>query len=211
MVEEKGMKAEILITEGLDYFSINHTPAAIEKLSHFMRELERWNRHVNLTARHPIDWMVRGLLYDAFFLFDAIKGAASVLDVGSGSGILAIPIALLESHRQVFSVDRTLKKIQFQRHIKRDLDITGLNPIHGRVEELDPLQVDALVAKGFGPARSILEQAGRHVKKGGRAFLLKGRSEKACAHEGFSLEQTVSYSLPGSPKDYRLFTYKKVS
>ena len=211
MVEEQGMKVERLITEGLDHFSIIHTPANIEKLLFFMQELERWNRHVNLTARHPIEWMVRELLYDAFFLFDAIEGASSVLDVGSGSGILAIPIALLESRMQVFSVDRTLRKIQFQRHIKRGLDIVGLNPIHGRVEELSPLQVDALLAKGFGPARSILEKAGPHLKKGGRAFLLKGRSEKACTHEGFSLEQTTSYTLPGSPKDYRLFTYKKVS
>ncbi len=205
------MQTETLIAEGLDHFSISHTGAVVEKLSFFMRELHRWGRHVNLTARHPIEWMVRELLYDAFFLFDTLKGTASVLDVGSGSGILAIPIALLDSRMQVLSVDRTLRKIQFQRHIKRSLDIAGLDPIHARIEELDPLQVDALLAKGFGPARSILEKAGIHLKEGGRAFLLKGPSEKACMHAQFSLEQVTPYTLPGSPKDYRLFTYKKVS
>ena len=205
------MSVEDLIKEGLEHFAISHTPVMVEKLSFFVQELERWNTRVNLTARHPVEWMIRELLCDTFFLFDIIRGAASALDVGSGSGILAIPIAILDGRMQLFSVDRTLRKIQFQRHIKRSLDLTGLTPIHGRIEGLELLAVDALLAKGFGPAPVILGKGGLHLKEGGFAYLLKGRTEKESVHAGFSLEQVLPYRLPGSSKEYRLFVYKKVS
>jgi 16S rRNA (guanine527-N7)-methyltransferase len=205
------MSVEGLIKEGLDHFAIPHTSVMVEKLSFFMQELERWNTHVNLTARHPVEWMIRELLCDTFFLFAIIRGASSALDVGSGSGILAIPIAILDGPMQLFSVDRTLGKIQFQRHIKRSLGLTGLTPIHGRIEGLEPLAVDVLLAKGFGPAAVILGKAGLHLKGGGFAYLLKGRTEKESIHSGFSLEQVLPYRLPGSSKGYRLFVYKKVS
>ena len=202
---------ERLIAEGLDHFGISYAPAAAEKISFYMHELERWNRRVNLTAKRPAESIVRELLYDAFFLCSLVKGPSSALDMGSGSGILAIPIAILDERMQLFSVDRTLRKIQFQRHIKRGLQLSNLSAIHGRIEDLEPLGVDALLTKGFGTAKSILEKGGRHLREGGTAYLLKGRAERGGLYPGFFLERVLEYHLPGSPKEYQLFVYKKVS
>jgi 16S rRNA (guanine527-N7)-methyltransferase len=205
------MLLEILISQGLDYFSISYTPAMVEKLSLFIDELERWNRRVNLTSKRPVEWIVHELLYDTFFLCSLIKGCSSVLDMGSGSGILAIPLAILTETMEVVSVDKTLKKIQFQRHVKRNLGLDNLRLIHGRIESLEPLHVDALLAKGFGLTGLILQRGEGHLKKGGTAYLLKGRSEKEGRYPGFSLKQKTEYRLPNSPKEYQLFVYKKVS
>ena len=205
------MSAESLITEGLDYFNIPHTVVMVEKLSFFIHELEHWNKYVNLTAKRPIEWIVRELLYDAFFLCSIIRGTPSALDMGSGSGILAIPLAILDEIAQVSSVDRTLKKIQFQRHVKRSLDLNNLSLIHGRIESLEPLRVDALLAKGFGPTRLILQEGGRHLNETGVVYLLKGRTEGRGTYPGFSLERATQYRLPGNSKEYQLFVYKKVS
>ena len=196
---------------GLDYFGISYTPAVVEKLSLFVHELERWNRRVNLTARRPVEWVVHELLYDTFFLRGLIKDASSVLDMGSGGGVLAIPLAILDETMEVISVDRTLKKIQFQRHIKRNLGLDNLHLIHGRIESLEPLHVDALLTKGFGSTRLILQQSARHLKGAGTAYLLKGRSERECQYPGFTLERKMGYRLPNNPKEYQLFVYKKVS
>ncbi len=205
------MSPERLIAEGLDHFAIPHTPLLVENLSFYMHELERWNRQVNLTARRPIDWIIRKLLYDAFFLFSIIRGPVSALDAGSGSGILAIPMVMLDERMKLVSVDRTLRKVQFQKHIKRSLHLATLTPIHGRVEDLEPLALDALLAKGLGPTRLILEKAGKHLRDEGRAYLLKGGTEEEAFIPGFSLDQMLPYRLPASPKEYRLFVYKKVS
>ena len=200
-----------MITVGLDYFGTSYTLAVVEKLSSFVHELVRWNRRVNLTARRPVEWVVHELLYDTFFLFSLIKGTSLVLDMGSGSGILAIPLAILDETMEVISVDRTLKKIQFQRHIKRNLGLDNLRLIHGRIESLEPLHVDALLTKGFGSTTLILQKGARHLEGAGTAYLLKGRLEREGQYPGFTLQRKMEYRLPNNPKEYQLFVYKKFS
>jgi 16S rRNA (guanine527-N7)-methyltransferase len=202
---------EGLIAEGLDYFDISYTPAMMEKLSLFIHELERWNRRINLTGIRPVEWIVRELLYDTFFLHSLIRGSSSVLDMGSGSGVLAIPLAILDEAMEVVSVDRTLKKIQFQRHIKRNIGLDNLRLMHDRIESMEPLHVDALLAKAFGSTRLILQKGARHLKGEGTAYLLKGRSASEGQYPGFTLERKMEYRLPDNPKEYQLFVYKKVS
>ena len=206
----EAISVESLITEGLDYFGIPYAPATVQKLSFYMHELMRWNTRVNLTAKRPVESIVLEFLYDAFFLHSMIRGTPSALDMGSGSGILAIPLAILDEAIQVFSVDSTLKKIQFQRHVKRGLKLNNLSLIHGRIEILEPLNVDALLAKAFGPTRLTLQKGGRHLKQMGTAYLLKGRTEREGTCPGFSLEHAIQYRLPNNPKEYQLFVYKKV-
>jgi 16S rRNA (guanine527-N7)-methyltransferase len=210
MRRSKEAGTERLITEGLDYFSISYTPAAVEKLSFYMHELGRWNMRVNLTAKRPIEWVVQELLYDTFFLCSIVRDTPSVLDMGSGSGILAIPLAIIDEGMQVFSVDSALRKIQFQRHVKRGLELKNLSLIHGRIESLEPLDVDALLSKGFGSTRLILQKGGKHLSQRGTAYLLKGRTERADAYQGFFLRNVSQYRLPKNPKEYQLFVYKKV-
>lgn len=206
----KSTPVERLITEGLDHFGISYTPATVEKLSFYTHELGRWNTRVNLTAKRPVEWVIQELLYDTFFLSSTIRDTLSVLDMGSGSGILAIPLAILDQAMRVFSVDKTLKKIQFQRHVKRSLNLDNLFLIHGRIETLEPLHVDALLSKGFGSTRLILQKGGNHLTRGGTAYLLKGRTEKGGGYPGFFLERATRYGLPKSSKEYQLFAYKKV-
>jgi 16S rRNA (guanine527-N7)-methyltransferase len=204
------VSVESLIAEGLDHFGISYPPAAVERLSFYMHELVRWNKRINLTAIRPIEQIVQELLYDSLFLVSMISGIRSALDMGSGSGILAIPLAILDKQMQLFSVDSTLKKIQFQRHVKRGLHLDNLSLIHGRIESLEPLGVDVLLSKGFGPTRLILQKGGKHLNKDGAAYLLKGRTEKVDVYPGFYPERVVPYRLPGNPKEYQLFVYKKL-
>ena len=206
----ESISVEQLIIEGLGYFEISCTPEAVEKLSFYVHELARWNARINLTAKRPVGWMIRELLYDAFFLGSVIRGARSALDMGSGSGILAIPLAILYERVQLFSVDRTLRKIQFQKHVQRELKLGNLSLIHDRIESLEPLNVDALLCKGFGATSLILQNGGKHLNVSGTAYLLKGRTQEADLYPGFVLEDVRRYRLPGNAKEYQIFIYKKL-
>ncbi len=201
---------ERLIADGLDHFSISYGSDTMEKLLFYVHELERWNTRVNLTAKRPVEWMIRELLYDAFFLGSLITGARSALDMGSGSGILAIPLAILYERMQLFSVDKTLRKIQFQRHVQRGLKLDNLSIIHDRIECVEPLKVDALLSKGFGSTSLILQKGGEHLNSSGAAYLLKGRTGTADVYPGFLLREVKQYQLPENPKEYQLFIYEKM-
>jgi 16S rRNA (guanine527-N7)-methyltransferase len=117
----------------------------------------------------------------------------------------------LNPDKQIFSLDKAMKKILFQKHVRRLLGLAGLEIVHGRAEDIPPLGVEALIAKAFGPAPAVLVKGGRHLREGGSAFLVKGKGAQSSAQAGFLLEKAERYCLPGSDKAYRLFIYKKVS
>lgn len=205
------MEIKELIAQTLEHFHIPLRQGAPALLLRFMEELERWNRSINLVGLKDMEGVCRELLADALFLNTYINGMRSIADVGSGSGILAIPIAVLNDGMTVHSVDSNLKKIQFQRHVRRELGLGNLLPLHGRIEAVEPLGIDGVVVKAFGSTEGILAVSGRHLVAGGLVFILKGKDEKGRAYRGFQLEKALSYSLPDVPKAYRLLVYKKIS
>jgi 16S rRNA (guanine527-N7)-methyltransferase len=205
------MKPEKNIRDGLTHFHVDCDETALKALLYYMEELMRWNEKVNLTGIRDIERAVQELLYDAFFLKRHTQNDHSLLDLGSGAGILAIPLSIIDANVAIFSIDKSLRKIQFQRHIKRMLHLDRFTPIHGRAEEVGPTGVDSLVVKAFGSIPEILEKGGIHIRPGGRALILKGEKEKPVECEGFILEDAIGYELPFISKRYKLLIYKKVS
>jgi 16S rRNA (guanine527-N7)-methyltransferase len=207
----KIMKSEIAIREGLESFHIDYDEADFRDLLYYMEEMMKWNKKVNLTGIRDMVAAVRELLYDAFFLRGHTEDDRSILDLGSGAGVLAIPLAILHKKASVFSIDKSLRKIQFQRHIKRNLNLPAFTPLHGRAEELPPTGVNSLVAKAFGSIPEILEKGGGHMRPGGRALILKGKKEEPVDVKGFLFAKSIPYELPVIAKSYKLLIYKKVS
>jgi 16S rRNA (guanine527-N7)-methyltransferase len=201
-----------MIEESLQYFGIEADPVQSGRLSFYVRELERWNRRMNLTGLIQAEGIVRDLVSDAFFLHTVIPSEGVVLDLGSGAGILGVPLAVLSPARTVRSIDKSLKKIQFQRHIKRSLDLSNMEVFHGRAENLESVHADVLVAKAFGSVSDVLRLGGLHLIQSASAFLVRGSNETAPREEsGFTLSAVHRYQLPKSPKAYQLFIYKKVT
>lgn len=204
------MHRDRFLERGLTAFHIPIMPDVLPGLSVYVAELMKWNERINLVGLKDEPSVVRELIYDALFLHGHVAGCTSLVDIGSGAGILSIPLKLINKAMPVYSVDKTLKKIQFQRHIQRALRLTDFFPIHSRVESLPSLNVEALVAKAVGNIADILRLGGGHIKLGGRAYLLKGKNQEPEDVEGFSLEGAIPYVLPDSTKSRKLFIYRRV-
>lgn len=203
------METEGLIEYGLTSLAVSYDDVALRNLVSYAEEIRRWNSRVNLVGLKSVELIIRELLYDAFYLNVYVKGSISLLDMGSGAGVLGIPLKILNRDVEVFCVDKSLRKIQFQRHIRRLLRLAGFTPLHARLESLNPLAVQALVVKAFGSIPDILAKGGPHVKKGGMVFILKGKTEEAVECDGFTLHEIRPYCLPDSSKAYQLFVYRK--
>ena len=203
------MTLEKIIEHGLASFDIPFNEPVLRALHLYVTELKKWNERMNLVGLKDAESIVRELLYDAFFLDNYTREHESTLDMGSGAGILAIPLKILNEKMQVFSIDKSLKKIQFQRHIQRTLKLSSFIPVHTRVESLELLEDQSLVAKAFGSITDILIKGGGHIKKGGHAFLLRGKTQAREDIDGFVLEDVIPYTLPDSIKDRTLFIYRK--
>jgi 16S rRNA (guanine527-N7)-methyltransferase len=204
------VESRSLIESGLASFNIARDEKVVSALDVYILELKKWNGRMNLTGLKDTESMIKELLYDALFLHGFVRAGKTLLDMGSGAGVLGIPLSIMSDKMEVFSVDKSLRKIQFQRHIKRTLHLPRFMPLHGRIEEVNPLEVESLVVKAFGTIGKILEKGGTHLRKEGQAFILKGTREEGEGYPGFELDEIVPYRLPGNEKDYRLFVYKRV-
>jgi 16S rRNA (guanine527-N7)-methyltransferase len=181
------------------------------KLASYVDELAKWNKHINLVGLIERKLIISDLVSDGLFLHTVIPAKSTVIDLGSGGGILSVPLAILDPGRRVLSVDKSLKKTQFQRHIKRLIELPNFEVLRGRAEDLSPLHAATLVAKAFGSVREILEKGGAHLDGGGSAYLVRGAAETAPEERGFVLMDVRSYRLPRNDKVYHLFVYKKVT
>jgi 16S rRNA (guanine527-N7)-methyltransferase len=203
------MTLEMTLERGLVSFGIPFTGDVLKKLCLYVAELKKWNERINLVGLKDAESIARELLYDVFFLQGYVKESESILDMGSGAGVLAIPLKIFNKEMKVFSIDKTLKKIQFQRHIQRALRFDNFFPIHGRIESLEPINAQSLVAKAFGSITNILTKGGGHIRKDGHAFLLKGTTQEPQKVEGFALKEAIPYALPDSVKARTLFVFRK--
>lgn len=210
MLSLSKMDLDKIMEIGLNFFHIEFKGKTIEGLLEYAFELKKWNARINLTGLKELDKIACLLLYDAFFLHGHIKEMGTIMDLGSGGGILAIPLALLNENMKIISVDKSLKKIQFQRHIKRILKLNNLSLTQGRSETLPSIGADALIVKGFGSIETILEKGGDHINTGGSVFMLKSKNEHPAEFIGFELKNTIPYILPVSNRESKLIIYKKI-
>lgn len=179
----------------------------IQSFELFASELKKWNRKINLTAickdsdiavKHVIDSLV----------FAAYVGSADrLLDIGSGAGIPAIPLKIVNPPVNVVSVDAVGKKIMFQRHVARMLCLNGFEALHARVESLHATHAgyfDVITSRAFSSLESFVSLAAPLLKSGGRIIAMKGPEVQAEIDSagdalrmlGYEICSMNEYSLP---------------
>ncbi len=118
----------------------------------FAEELKKWNRKINLTAIKDDRDIVIKHFADSLSLLGSIQKNGTLLDIGSGGGFPAIPLKIMLHDLTVVSVDAVEKKILFQRHAARVLQLQNFSALHARVEEMvesHDSMFDLIVSTGF--------------------------------------------------------------
>ena len=119
---------------------VNLTPQLASRLETYFRLLETWNRKINLTGLtlaeatpETIDRLVIEPLVAARHIPTAV---ARMLDVGSGGGSPAIPIALALPSIRLLMVESKTRKAVFLREAVRAVELDGAEVAASRFEEL---------------------------------------------------------------------------
>lgn len=174
----------------------------------FVAELKKWNRRINLTAITSDQEIVVKHLIDSFTLTAVLPNSGRLLDIGSGGGFPAIPLAIVYPGLSIVSVDAVGKKITFQRHIGRLLSLNNLVALHVRAEELAGKErsgFDWVVSRAFSSIPLFARLALPFLKPEGTIVAMKGRDGEgeavAAAGElgalGLGVEAVNRLELPG--------------
>lgn len=201
--------------------SLELNRAELEKFAVFAAELIKWNRKINLTAiTSPRDIVLKHFL-DSLVLLKAIGPTGKLLDIGSGGGFPSIPLKLVLPNLAIVSVDAVEKKIRFQRHAARTLQLEGFSAIHARCEDLQDNYAgffDWIVSRAFSDLPTFAALALPMLQKNGRIIAMKGkrgREEAAAAastlgETGLAVDDVVECRLPVTGELRTLVVLKKI-
>jgi 16S rRNA (guanine527-N7)-methyltransferase len=108
------------------------------QLNAFVLEIKEWNKKINVISRKDEEAVVNHHLLPSLALASILplKPEETVLDVGSGGGFPAIPLAICFPETQFTLVDSIGKKIKVIEAITESLQLTNLRPINIRVENI---------------------------------------------------------------------------
>lgn len=189
----------------------------LDKELMFLQELLRWNQKINLTAVNDINLALEKHLLDSLIVAKYLVDGDLVYDLGSGAGLPSIPLAIARKDVEFYSIESVLKKVNFQRHIKRLLGLYNFNVIHSRIEDLHADQYFAgkgtvVVARALASLSELIALAGPLLASGGKLIAMKGgeapeeiEATVKCLSVEFDSDIEVnSYILPWSRVQYFL-------
>jgi 16S rRNA (guanine527-N7)-methyltransferase len=154
---------------------------AQERLLAYLALLHRWNGIHNLTsAREPK--LLRQHVADCLSIVGPLRRhaggrALTVLDAGTGAGLPAVVIAVMQPTWSVTAVDGVGKKIAFLRQVGGELALANLHPRHARLETLSSSEgrFDIVTARAFSSLRQFVETTRHLIEPTGVWLAMKGK------------------------------------
>ncbi len=202
------------------------SPDQARGMDYFLNELFKWNRVHNLTAIEDTDAAINLHLIDSIVIFPILQrylgetqkdkaAGVRVADMGSGGGLPAIPLAIMEPAWSFSLIEASKKKAAFLQHIRGGLQLKNVEVMAKRVEDVGHEtagQFDAVTARAFTRLKNLLDLARPLLKSSGLVFAMKSqRSEEEIAEvsqERWTLLEECLLALPGQNIDRRLLVFK---
>lgn len=153
------------------------------KLEKFYRLVIEQNRVMNLTTiTEPRDFAIKHVI-DSLSAWDEeiFSRAENFLDVGTGAGFPAIPLKIFRPQIKFCLLDSLNKRVEFLRRVIAELELEGVEVIHGRAEELSRQKTfrerfDVVTSRAVARLNILSEYCLPFVKVGGHFVALKGKN-----------------------------------
>lgn len=148
-----------------------------EKIEYFQRYatiLLEWNKTHNLSGTQTLQEVYYNIL-DSIYPLKFIKDFKSCIDIGSGAGFPAIPLAICKSEARFLLVEPRVKRVSFLKNLIVELGLENIEVQKCLIEHLEVTdEVDLITSRAVMSTNKLIEKAGRFLKKGGYYLFYKG-------------------------------------
>jgi 16S rRNA (guanine527-N7)-methyltransferase len=174
---------EGLLALGIQELGLNLSDINIADLELFLQEMGRWNRVHNLTAIEGQQDSVRLHLIDSIAVLPIMRqflneASPKIADLGSGGGLPAIPIAIVQPEWRLTLIEAVRKKTAFLQHVRGKIKLKNIEVLSERVEDVavqQPAQFDAVISRAFTSLARFLDLSLPLLKPSGLVFAMKGK------------------------------------
>jgi 16S rRNA (guanine527-N7)-methyltransferase len=195
----------------------------MELLKKYNDLLIRANQVVNLTAHRDPESSWAQNVMDSLLFIDYMRTlpCSKVLDIGSGGGCPAIPLAIQIPNFDITMIDSTQKKVNFLNDTVSQLNLKSARAVHTRIEDFATTHAskfDIVTARGVASLPTLLEYSIPFLRVGGLLLAYKGKnhaqeiSESTNALKLLSCEIVqILHAENNDEKDRCLLVIKKLS
>ncbi len=174
--------------------------------SEYIKTFLTENSKVNLISKNDEKFLWEKHIFDSLSIekfFEKYGLPSIILDIGTGGGFPAVPIAITYPNINVHAIDSIQKKINAVNNIKNALQLKNLTPICNRVENLNE-KYEVVTSRAVASLDKICEFALPKLKNGGYFVAFKSRktqeeilsAEKILKKHNADIIDIIEYELP---------------
>lgn len=161
----------------------NVSRETVAKLKNFAELLKEWNQKMNLVSKNSLDVLWERHILDSVQLIDYIpQTAKKMLDIGSGAGFPGIVLAIVMQekmpHAEIILVESIAKKAAYLKDVCDKLNLSNVNIINDRVENISLTGVDVVTARAVAALEILCGYVLKLSKNGTESLFLKGKTYK---------------------------------
>lgn len=151
-----------------------------------------------------------------------IQKGEKVLDIGTGAGFPGIPVKIASLQTDITLLDSLNKRIHFLDLVIEQLNLQGIQAIHGRAEEFGKIaenreKYDVVTSRAVAKLNVLLEYMLPFTKISGRCICMKAleieeelkEAEKAIQILGGKVEKIETITLENTTIQRKLVIIKK--
>ncbi|MFH1283865.1 MAG: 16S rRNA (guanine(527)-N(7))-methyltransferase RsmG [bacterium] len=158
-----------------------------KQLFAYAEMLIRWNKKINLVGNNSVQDAVDNLILDTLIGWSKMRSKCDdlskieILDLGSGGGIVGIPIKIMEETNKVFLLESNKKKCFTLDEIISSLSLSSIITLNTRAEILGRNpdyreRFGIIVVRAVSSIGSLIELSFPLLRKGGWLFSYKSSS-----------------------------------
>jgi 16S rRNA (guanine527-N7)-methyltransferase len=176
----------------------------IEALEHFAVTLHEWNQIHNLTGAKDIKTIYKNIV-DSLYPITFIDTPNDILDVGSGAGFPAMPLAIVLDNTKVVLCEPLRKRVSFLKYAS--LRLNNVEVVASRVEDMQHQPFGLISSRAVTNTQMLLNLTGHLASAQTRYLFYKGNR---LFDEINSLKNQLDYDIVQKQQRNYLYIKKRI-
>lgn len=175
-----------------------------DKLQHYASLLLKWNKIHNLTGAKDMQ-SIQENIQDCLYPLKFIDPFSSAVDIGSGCGFPAIPLAITNPQSLFFLTEPRKKRASFLQMLCLELNLNNVTIFPHPIQDSKiPQKVELITSRAVASTPMLIKLSSSLLGHKGAFLFYKGSN---LLQEGEEIRDNEIFT---SPKE-RIYFYRKVS